>query len=533
MRIAVYTRISTDEDHQPYSLEAQSGRLKSYIDSQDGWNLVRSFSDQASGAKTERSGLQQALREARAGRFDLLLVYRVDRFSRSVRGLAQLLEELDACGVAFRSATEPFDTTTAAGRMMVQMLAVFAEFERATIIDRVIAGMERKAARGEWTSGNKPYGYEVDKATSQLIINDVEAPLVPVIFDLYANKELGARAIAAWLNDKGHRSKRGCRWTYTSVLTVLRNRAYVGEIYFRGTYHPASHVPLVETDLFDAAAKLLNDRGEDYAKRVSSGSEYLLSGLVVCDQCNKRFVGCSARGNRYRYMYYTCHSRQKYGKDECGSERIPANQLDDAVLASLIATYREHNLFDRAVAAIRDSAGATRAQHQLQQDVVAAEISKAEEAIERYLLAFENGTLNKTACGERLKALSSKLSDLRVTRGQLAEAIDATDLAGPSEADLTHWRSQVEEAISSGSTKDQKRLLGALVQEVRIFGREKIIPTFKIPYPDEQHEKVRTLSGLVETMGLEPTTLCLQSRCATNCATSPSRTYVSKPFTTR
>ena len=148
MRIATYTRISTDEDHQPYSLDAQADRLGNYVASQDGWELVRRFTDQASGATTERPGLKRALAEAKAGRFDLLLVYRVDRFARSVRGLAQLLEELDGVGVAFRSATEPFDTTTPAGRMMVQMLGVFAEFERATIVDRVIAGMERKASRG-------------------------------------------------------------------------------------------------------------------------------------------------------------------------------------------------------------------------------------------------------------------------------------------------------------------------------------------------------------------------------------------------
>jgi site-specific DNA recombinase len=116
VRVATYTRISTDEDHQPYSLEAQADRLGSYIASQDGWELTRRFTDQASGATTDRPELQRALVEARAKRFDLLLVYRVDRFARSVRGLAQLLEDLDLAGVAFRSATEPFDTTTPAGR---------------------------------------------------------------------------------------------------------------------------------------------------------------------------------------------------------------------------------------------------------------------------------------------------------------------------------------------------------------------------------------------------------------------------------
>jgi site-specific DNA recombinase len=130
VRIATYTRISTDEVNQPYSLGSQSERLASYVASQEDWELVGTFTDQMSGAKLERPGLTKALRAAKAGRFDLLLVYRVDRLSRSVRGLAEVLETLDAAGVGFRSATEPFDTTSAAGRMMVQMLGVFAEFER-------------------------------------------------------------------------------------------------------------------------------------------------------------------------------------------------------------------------------------------------------------------------------------------------------------------------------------------------------------------------------------------------------------------
>jgi site-specific DNA recombinase len=177
MRVATYTRISTDEDHQPFSLDAQADRLGNYVASQDGWELVRTFTDQASGATTERPGLQRALAEAKVKQFDLLLVYRVDRFSRSVRGLALLLDELDKAGVDFRSATEPFDTTTPAGRMMVQMLGVFAEFERATIVDRVIAGMERKASRGGWCGGSRPFGYVSDPATGFLLAKEDEAPL--------------------------------------------------------------------------------------------------------------------------------------------------------------------------------------------------------------------------------------------------------------------------------------------------------------------------------------------------------------------
>jgi len=166
VRVGVYVRRSTNDEHQPYSIEAQDTRLAAYIGSQPGWRQAARFADDASGASTHRPGLQRALTAARAGMIDVLLVYRVDRLTRSLRDLVTLLDDLDQAGVVFRSATEPFDTATAMGRMLVQMLGMFAQFEQDTIIDRVIAGMERKAAAGKWKGGRRPFGYRPDKAAA-------------------------------------------------------------------------------------------------------------------------------------------------------------------------------------------------------------------------------------------------------------------------------------------------------------------------------------------------------------------------------
>jgi site-specific DNA recombinase len=282
MRIAGYTRISTDEEHQLYSLEAQAQRLAAYVQSQEGWRLVRRFSDQTSGATLERPGLQRALQEAQAKRFDLLLVYRVDRLSRSVRGLAQLLEQLDQAGVLFRSASEPFDTSSSAGRMMVQMLGVFAEFERATIVERVIAGMERKAARGEWMGGSLPFGYRLDAERRHLEPDATEAPVVREIFERYAERLEGSSALASWLSERGHRTKNDKPFNPQAVLTILRNRAYLGQINFRGQSYPAPHEPLIHAELFERAQAILSERGEDASLRRSNRSDYLLTGLLKC-----------------------------------------------------------------------------------------------------------------------------------------------------------------------------------------------------------------------------------------------------------
>jgi len=206
------------------------------------------------------------LADAKTGRYDLLLVFKVDRLARSTGGLARVLEELDGAGVAFRSASEPFDTSTAAGRMMMQMLGVFAEFEREMIVERTRMGLARKAARGEWTGGRAPFGYRYDAEAQTLIRVPTQAALVERIFMLYVDRRLGSAAISGRLNDAGHRTSRGCRWTPNRILGVLRNPTYIGQLPFNGDQYQASHEPIAEAALFGRAQLPLAERS-DSAKR--------------------------------------------------------------------------------------------------------------------------------------------------------------------------------------------------------------------------------------------------------------------------
>jgi site-specific DNA recombinase len=501
MRVATYTKISTDEDHQPFSLEAQAERLGAYVTSQDGWEKVRTFTDQRSGATLERSGLQRCLTEAKAGRFDLLLVYRVDRLARSVRGLAQILEDLDAVGVAFRSATEPFDTATPAGRMMVQMLGVFAEFERATIIDRVIAGMERKAARGAWTAGSHPYGYRPEKNTGFLVAIPEEAPLVPTIFDLYARRRLGTRAVASWLNKRGYRTRSGRPWSYMAIFTILRNRTYLGELFFRGQWHKAPHEPLVSGELFDAAQLVLAERGEDYSKRRSNPSDYLLSGLVRCARCKKQYLGTAATGRSARYRYYTCYTRQRYGTERCDADRLPAEQLESAIRQSIRTTYRRHDLLAKAIAEWRAKHGTEQPLIEEQLAQVDAEMRRAEDAVERYLLAFEAGTMPEAICGDRLRALSQTIADLRCRHGELTAQLDGDSPDAVADVDLAKLGNLVDDILADDQQDlpAAKALFQQLIAGIEVASRRAIRPTFRIP---SHLPAVRDVSGLVEVTSL-------------------------------
>lgn len=346
-RTCLYTRISTDEENQPTSLASQHERLEAFCKVQEDWRIIAHHEDRATGTKLDRPGLQAALDLARQGRIDQLLVYRIDRLSRKVRQLASIAEELDNLGVTLRSATEPFDTGSAAGRMMLQMLGVFAEFEHATIVDRVTSGIERRAREGRWPNGRIPFGYERNEH-KELIPDERTAPVIRRIFKWYAAGRLGAAAIARRL-DAEHAPAPPRGWQPAVVLWILANEAYVGRVHWREQTFPGIHEPLADQDTFDHAQALLKERGEDWSLRASNRANFLLSGLVRCGRCRRAYVGMSAKGNGGTYHYYACSGRQKLGRKGCDGERLPKDKLETAILDQLTGLYRHGGLIRDAI----------------------------------------------------------------------------------------------------------------------------------------------------------------------------------------
>jgi site-specific DNA recombinase len=527
VRVGVYVRRSTDDEHQPYSIEAQDTRLASYIGSQPGWRQAARFADDASGATTNRPGLQRALAAARAGVIDVLLVYRVDRLTRSLRDLVTLLDNLDRAGVVFRSATEPFDTATAMGRMLLQMLGMFAQFERDTIIDRVIAGMERKAAAGKWKGGRRPFGYQVNPAASTLIPCQHEAAVVRLIFGLYTRDRLGARSIASTLNDRGHRTTTGGNWSAHQVLRVLSNRIYLGELTFRGITATGSHPPIIELAAFTEAQQILAARGEDHSKRAANGSDYLLTGLMRCPACGKAMIGTRAHGRSRVYRYYTCFTRVRYDAARCSAARLDADAVEHAVIAALACFYRDqHDLIADAITQAQASYAAGQDGRRAELTAAEHDLARTGTAIDRYLAAFENGTLDPEDLAPRLAQLRGRSAQLRARRDDLVARITAAPTV-PAGATLRQVAEHVDDILRSGTDKQRKALIEALVAQIKITGPDRIVPVFRIPRPaDAGHDEgleqpgerslhtdhsVRALTNLVELRGLEPLTPCLQS----------------------
>ena len=228
----------------------------------------------------------------------------------------------------------------------------------------------------------------------------------------------------------------------------------------------------------------------------------------MCARCGKHFVGTSAVGNRYRYRYYTCFTRQRYGTKYCAADRLPAEELDAAVLDALLRTYERTDLFDKAVAAARRRARSERANHEQELAVVDAGITKAEDAIERYLTAFEGGTLSEAQCGKRLEGLAAKVRDLRARREELVAAVEDASASAPDADEIAAMRRHIAHALTTGAVPARKALLQALVHEIRVEGRDRVVPWFRVPGGADP--KVRALGGWAPPAGLEPATRRLE-----------------------
>jgi site-specific DNA recombinase len=495
MKVATYTRISTDETNQPHSLGAQAERLEAYCRSQDGWRIVREFTDTASGATMERPGLAKALADAQAGVYECLLVWRVDRLSRNVRQLAQIAEDLTRDDVVLRSSTEPFDTSSPAGKMMLQMLGVFAEFERATIVERITAGMERAASQGRWVVGKVPYGYARDRSTKLIHPDPAQAEVVGRIFTHYTNDRLGAEAIARLLNAEGRRTKNGTPFARPAVLAILQNPIYVGRIEFRGIQVPGLHEPLVDDATFFAAQQILAERGESQALKRGHATDYLLSGLVRCGRCKRAYVGTSARGRSGFYHYYVCSKRYRYGSEFCDGDRLPKDALEVAVIEQMVELYSDSALMTEALAEIDNEETSTSGDIEQRRSSITQELAGARRALDRYFAAFEEGSLSATDCRDRVARLKDRIESLEAEEQSLAQRAEASSTEPTTAEDVAQWAEDLDTLLRSGSAQQRKSLMRILIKELRVMGRELILPTYKVP------ALVRAPDGQVELRG--------------------------------
>ncbi len=355
IRCAIYTRKSSEEglEQEFNSLDAQRESAEAFIASQkaEGWTCVADRYDDGgfSGGTLERPALQRLMRDVESGKVDVVIVYKVDRLSRSLLDFTRIVDLFDRHKVSFVSVTQHFNTTSSMGRLTLNILLSFAQFEREIIGERIRDKVAAAKRKGKYTGGPAVLGYDVDRVNKRLLVNPTEAKLVRHIFKRFVQIQ-STTLLAKELNEAGHRTKswttvkgktrRGNPWDKFVLYRVLNNRLYIGEIDHKGNVYPGEHEAIIAREVWDQAHAIMAENSHSRGGRARSRTPALLRGIIKCGHC-----GCSmgitwSRRNGRQYRYYHCLSAAKSGPETCPVKSVSAGDMEHAVIEQMRGLFR-------------------------------------------------------------------------------------------------------------------------------------------------------------------------------------------------
>ncbi len=346
---AIYARVSTDHGlkQEFNSIDAQIESCQHYIaiNKMHGWQNDSSliFTDEAlSGGNTERPALQKMLKLIRAKKIQVVLIYKIDRLSRNLRDFIEMQELFTQHGCSLVSTTESFDTSTAMGRAMLNLVGVFAQLERERTRERITDKIAASKARGLWVGGVPPYGYLVKD--SKLVIDKARAALVQQIYEKRVNG-IFPQAIAAELRAQNipYSSKRhgDTKWTAKHVGAILKCPTYAGYVIHKENRYEGVHTPIIEREQWQLVQSLM-ERGKAEFKYKNNDSP--LRGLITCGQCGKKMMGTYTVCRGVRHRYYVCFNRHKNGKIVCDCPILPAGEAEKHLIGELIELSEDKEL---------------------------------------------------------------------------------------------------------------------------------------------------------------------------------------------
>jgi len=346
LRCAIYTRKSSEEglEQEFNSLDAQYEACKAYITSQrhEGWTLARERYDDGgiSGGTMEREGLKALLADVAAGKVDVIVIYKIDRLTRSLADFARIVELLEKHGASFVSVTQSFNTKTSMGRLMLHVLLSFAQFEREVGAERVRDKIAASKAKGMWMGGTVPLGY--DAVDRKLVVNGQEAETVRAIFGRFVELK-SVQGTLRWAQRQGlktkHRSKNGTArggraFEYGSLRCILSNRLYAGQVEHKGKLFPGQHEAIVDEQLFQVAQTVLAILSSSAVSGPKLVSGSLLQGLIV-DRHGRTMGPVHTTRNGQRFRYYVTHPKG-IGEGDPAPFRLAADAIENVICELLV-----------------------------------------------------------------------------------------------------------------------------------------------------------------------------------------------------
>lgn len=375
IRCAIYTRKSSEEglDSEFNSLDAQRESAESFIASQKsaGWVcLPEQYNDGGfSGGNVERPGLKRLIADIEAGKIDCVIVYKVDRLSRSLMDFARMMETFEQHDISFVSVTQQFNTTHSMGRLTLNILLSFAQFEREIIGERIRDKIAAQRRKGKWAGGTPVLGYDVDRSggSPKLIVNRSEAIHVKAIFELYLElgsllpvvdelKTLG-RPNKAWHTTRG-KPKGGKPFDKCSLHALLTNPIYIGKVKHKNNVYDGEHEPVIEIELFNDVQTQLKSNSRLPSGQVRNKHNAFIRGLLFCKHCNSAMVHTFTNKRNRRYRYYRCAQLIKQGRTSCPTPSLPATEIERAVINEIRMIAKDEDLqeevFSRAKAILEE-----------------------------------------------------------------------------------------------------------------------------------------------------------------------------------
>ena len=339
MKAAIYTRVSTDNQAEVEfnSCETQESKIRSFIASQNGFEVYKVYSDQGhTGANMDRPALKDMLIDIQRGKIDIVIAYKIDRLTRSPKDFYQLIEIFEKHNVSFLSITERFDTSTPSGRLLRNIMLTFAQFERELISERIKDKILEKARKGLWGPGRAPFGYQRDG--NKLVIVPEEAKIVKTIFEDFLATHSTQRIYEKLKSNKQF-NRAGLPHSKTGLDSILKSIVHAGMIEHKGTIYQGLHEPIISKEVFDEIQVIRKNHVRP--KKMTTFNFSLFPGLIRCKECGSVMIAVFtnkvkyANNKRTRYFYYRCSVLDKRDRSFCGIRQVSADRLDKFIVENL------------------------------------------------------------------------------------------------------------------------------------------------------------------------------------------------------
>lgn len=467
LRVGIYIRVSTQEQAQEgHSIGVQKEKLAAYCLAR-GWDVYFIYSDPGfSGSNMDRPALQRMFADILAGHLDMVLVYKLDRLSRSQRDTLYMIEDVFLKnGVDFVSMTENFDTSTPLGRAMIGILSVFAQLEREQIKERMAMGNVARAASGLWRGGSgAPIGY--DYIDGRLVVNEYEALQIKTIFELFLAGNT-FHGIQTELQQRGYTNKYGS-WKNASIISkVLQNSTYIGKVRYAGKEYEGKHPALVSIETWDAVQIRLKEvlRGLSDHQKSPFKATKLLTGLIWCGDCGARYffhscVQKNKAGEKRHYDYYQCYTKAGHKTmrraARCRGKNWKPEELDAMVIGEIKKLSFSREVIKKIIAEKRGSHPVSD-----QAATISGRLEELEKQLNKIMDLYTLGNIPLEAISQKAdaitkerKALQAELERLEPEKPALSVS-EAVEIAGNAEA-----------IFSSGSLEEKRLFVNSLIDRI-------------------------------------------------------------------